>query len=106
MRPVEAAPHNSLHDQVIGGRGYSHTYPEVDLPIRRNIQIDRRKKLLLLIVEGVEITQTPIVGIVFESARYVFVEVITELRAGSKTNPLRNVLPMKRSFESGVDGEI
>ena len=52
VRPVESSPHNSLHDEVIGSGCRSYAHAEVNLPVGRDIQIDRRKKLLLLIVES------------------------------------------------------
>src|ERR1035438_7753535 len=38
VRPVEASAHNSLYDQMIGGRGRSYAYTEVDLPVRETFR--------------------------------------------------------------------
>src|SRR5271170_1758683 len=94
-RPVEAATHVCLPNPVIGTRGHSDPYTKIDRPIGRDIQIDCRKELLLLVVKRGNIPHTSVVAIVFEAAGDVLIEPIAKLRAGSKTNTLRDVLPTK-----------
>lgn len=78
MRPIEPSPDDAFHDQMIGAGRCSPADPEVDLPVRRNIQINRRKKLLLLIVERKYIRDGPVSSVVFQPSRDVFVEVVAE----------------------------
>ena len=55
LAPVEAPPENALHNQVIGRRGWAHADADVDLPLRRHVQIGDREDLLLLVVQRVEV---------------------------------------------------
>src|SRR5690348_8403254 len=52
MAPVEAAAENAFDDQVIGRGSWPHTDAEVNLPLRRDVQIGDREDLLLLIVQA------------------------------------------------------
>jgi len=45
---IKAIPKNHLGDQVVGRTGETHAEAEIDLPLRRYIQIDRRENLMLL----------------------------------------------------------
>ena len=47
MRPRESPAHDAFHDEVIGRASRSPAGSEVELPLRREIDVDGRKKLLL-----------------------------------------------------------
>src|SRR5580698_4453151 len=106
MRPIEAPADNPFYDEVIGARRGADSYTEINLPVRRHVQINRREELLLLIVERIKTTQRSIGGIVFEAAGDVFVEVVTEFGAWRKGYALMHGLSVKRPLESGIHREI
>jgi hypothetical protein len=49
--PGKAPSDNTLDDQVIGGSGCADAHAKVELPLWIQIDVNGRKKLLLLIVE-------------------------------------------------------
>jgi len=51
----EAPANDALQNQMIGGVGYIHSRAEIKLPVRRKIEINRRKDLLRLLGNGIEI---------------------------------------------------
>ena len=53
--PAEAPPNNALHDQMIGRVRNVHARAEINFPIRRQIEVNRRKDLLRLLRNGIEV---------------------------------------------------
>src|ERR1039458_3953979 len=66
--PVKAAADDPFHDPVVGGRGGAYAYSKIDLPLRRHVQIDGRKNLLLLIVQAGDIRDAAVIRVVLDSA--------------------------------------
>ncbi len=66
--PVETPAEDALDDPVIGRRGWSDADAEIDLPLRRDIEIDRRKDLLLLVVQAGDVRDAAVVSVVLESS--------------------------------------
>src|SRR5258708_39683235 len=54
MSPGKPSADDALDDQVVGGSGYAHADAKVDLPLGRDVQIDRRNNLLLLLRDRIE----------------------------------------------------
>jgi len=54
MRPRESPPHNAFHEQMIGRVRHPDTYSKVELPLRTEIDVDRRNDLLLLIAQRIK----------------------------------------------------
>ena len=51
MAPVEAAAEDALDDEVVGRRGGAYAYADVDLPLRRDVEVGDGEDLLLLVVQ-------------------------------------------------------
>ena len=51
LGPGESSSEDAFHGDVIRGTGRSDAHSEVELPLRSEIDVERRKKLLLLISE-------------------------------------------------------
>ena len=51
---LEPVAYDELDDQVIGAAREAETDSEVDLPIRREVQVENGEYLVLLVVPGVE----------------------------------------------------
>src|SRR5271165_232476 len=54
LAPVKPAPDDRLEQHMVGGPRHANPNSEVDLPFRRNVQVERRNELLRLIGEGIE----------------------------------------------------
>src|SRR5271156_2807410 len=106
MRPVKAAGEVCLPDPVVCTGSYSDTHTKIHLPIGREVQINRGKELLLLVMKRGNIAHISIIGVVFESAGDVSGDGVADLRAGSKSKSLRLVLAMKRPFEGRIQCEV
>src|ERR1700728_1856512 len=76
VSPIEAAAENAFHDPVVGGGCRAHAYAKVDLPLRRDIQIDGREELLLLIMQAGNVGDAAVVGVVLKAARDLLGEVV------------------------------
>jgi len=75
--PVEAAADDALDDPVIGGRGWSDAYAEIDLPFRGHVEVDRREELLLLVMQAGDVCDTAVIGVVLKPAADLPGEVLT-----------------------------
>jgi len=51
---IEAISQNHFGNQVVGCARDTDAETEIDLPLRRNIQVNRRKNLVLLLRDGIE----------------------------------------------------
>lgn len=71
MRPGKTPSNNALHDQVIGGVRGTCADAEVKFPLRSEVQINRRKELLLLISKRIESGKRPVGRIVFQPAIFL-----------------------------------
>ena len=61
-------PEDAFHDPVIGGGRWPDAHAEVDLPLRRDVQVDGREDLLLLVVQAGDVRDAAVVGVVLDSA--------------------------------------
>src|SRR5271155_2483964 len=106
MRPIEPPLKDGFHNQMIGTGRHSNAYTEVDLPVRRHIQIYRRKKLLLLIVERKDAGDWPVRSVILQAARNIFVEVIAEFRVRRKLHAIWNAWAVEGALQGRINGEI
>src|SRR5438105_9802411 len=79
---TEAITQDHLRNQMIRAAGHAHTYPKIEFPFGREVQVNRRKDLLLLIAERIETRHGTHRAVVLESARNLGRQVITELEIG------------------------
>src|ERR1039458_2785001 len=93
--PLESSADDGLDQHVVRPASYAHTDSKVDLPLRRNIQIERRHELLRLAGEGREFSDWPQTTVVFKAEGHDLDEVPRDLR-------VRSELPSPSSFGPGV----
>src|SRR5580700_4141708 len=106
MRPGKAPPNNAFNDQVVGGPRGADAHAKVELPLRAEIDVDRRKELLLLIFERVEARERTVRRVVFQSARNLLGEIVTELHVGRKRDALVHALAMPGAVKRGIEREV
>src|SRR5580658_6294861 len=56
---IKAIPENHLGNQVVGCSCEPYTKSKIDLPLRRDVQINRRENLVLLLRNGFEPRHRP-----------------------------------------------
>src|SRR5438132_2927108 len=103
---IETVAENHLRKQVIRRARHAHTQPKIDFPLRREIQIDRRKNLLLLLADGVETRDWTERAVILDSNGNSLGEIVTELEVGREHQPLIYSRTMKRPVKRGIEGEI
>src|SRR5271166_539996 len=106
MRPIESPPEDAFHDQMVSAGGHADSYTEIDLPVRRHIQVYRRKKLLLLVMQRIDVPDWPVGSVILQAARNIFVEVIAEFRIRRKLHAIRNARKIEGPLKSRINGEI
>ena len=67
MTPVEAAPQDGPHDQVICVFSSADADSDIDFPQARHVEIREEKPLMLLIVHGGNSANRSIVCVPFET---------------------------------------
>src|ERR1700733_13125124 len=104
--PGKVAAQNSFDDPVIGTCCGAHPDTDIYLPLGRNIQVGHQEDLLLLIMQRIKRAQAAVVCVVFDTAAYLPVEVVTELHRGRKAHPLFGIGTVPGTFERWVHGPI
>ncbi len=88
MRPGEAAADNAFDDEVIGGSGGAYADTEIELPLRAEVDIDGRKKLLLLVFKRQKIGCRAESAVVFQTTGNFLCDVVAELCIRRKRDSL------------------
>src|SRR5690348_4770891 len=103
---VESVADDRLGYQVIRGAGQAHADTKVNFPFWRKIQVNRRKYLVLLQPNRVEVRSRPDGTVVFNTPGNLLREVIAQLYIGRKNESLVNTGAMKGLVKRGVEREI
>src|SRR5580692_2669762 len=106
MRPGKAPPNNAFNDQVVGGPRGADAHAKVELPLRAEIDVDRRKELLLLIFQRVEAGERTVRRVVFQPARNLLGEIVTDLHVGRKRYSLVHALAVPGAVKCRVEGQV
>src|ERR1017187_7212852 len=104
--PLEPAANDRLHQHVVRPASYAHTDSKVDLPLRRNIQIERGHELLRLARERIEFSDRPQTAVVFQAEGHDLGEVPGNLCVGSELPSPSTFGPGVSLLERRVDGPI
>ena len=83
MRPREPSANNALDDQVVSGGRRPNPDSEIELPLRAEVDVNRGKELLLLLMQRVESSQWAVRGVVLEPSSDLFRKVVTDSPAKS-----------------------
>src|SRR5215469_8961016 len=103
---IEAIAKNHLGDQMIGRVGHAHTEAEIHFPLRRKIQVDRGKQLMLLLTGGKEVGGRTEGAVVLESAGNLLCEIVAEFEVRREGEALMDTLPVKGAIKSRIEGEV
>ncbi len=106
VAPVETAAEDAFDDPVVGGCGWSDADAEVDLPFGRDVQVDGREDLLLLVVEAGDVGDAAVVGVVFNASGNDLGEVPADFGGGREVEAEFDVGTVPCAFERGVDGPV
>src|ERR1700740_3589876 len=87
---IETVAENHFGDEVVGRAGDADAQAEIDFPLGRKVQVNRRKNLVLLQRAGQELRSRPHRTVVFEATGDFFSEVVAELDVGRKHESLAN----------------
>src|SRR6266567_2407572 len=68
----ETTANDHLEDQVIGAACHPDAYPKVELPLRRDIEVDGRKDLMLLFALWIKTAQRSERSVIFKAAIDLF----------------------------------
>src|ERR1700681_2207575 len=91
---------------MVRGARHADAESKIDLPFRREIEVDGRKNLVLLLAEGEEAGYWAGRAVVFESTRDFFGEIVAELEVRRKDHALVDTCTVKGAAERGVEREI
>src|ERR1035438_3037674 len=95
LAPFEPAADDRLHQHVVCPAGYAHADSKIDLPLRRNVQVECRNELLRLARERIEFSDRPQTTAVFQAEGHSVGEGPGDLR-------VRSELPSPFGFGPGV----
>ena len=104
--PVEATAYYALHDQVIVGAGCADADAEIEFPVGRQVQVNRREELLVLVSEGIEIADRAQRAVVFEATRNFLGEVETYLGVRRETPTLILAGAVERLVQRWIEGPV
>src|SRR5207247_2676922 len=103
---IEAIPQDHLGDKMVRAAGHPHTHAEVELPFRREVQVDGRKDLLLLVPQRVEACNRTERAVVFESGGDLGIEIVAELEVGRELESFLDAGSVERPVHVGVERPI
>src|SRR6266404_7651753 len=98
---IETVAENHLRNQVIRRTRHAHTQPKIDFPLGREIQVNRRKNLLLLLADGVETCYRTQRAVILDSSGKFLGEIVTEFEIRREHQPLIYAWAMKRPVKRG-----
>src|ERR1700691_78502 len=81
---IKAITKNHLGNQVVGCSRESYAKSKIDLPLRCDIQINRRENLVLLLRNGIEACHRPDRAVIFQTSRNFRCEIVAEFEIGRK----------------------
>src|SRR4051794_25860685 len=82
-RPVlESVPDDRLYNQPVCTPSHPQSSPKVDLPVGRDVQVDRRKELLFLLRQRVKVADRSQAAVVLQATGNLLRKVVAELHIG------------------------
>src|SRR5438445_886645 len=90
---LKLAAHDQFDQEVIGAVIEAHADSEVAFPLWREVQIDRRHDLLLLLAKSFEPVEASEVAVIFDSGRDLAGNVVADLGVGREFKAARGFRP-------------
>lgn len=103
---VEAVAENHFGNQMIGGMRDADAEAEIDFPLRREIEVDDRKELVLLLACGKKIGGRTNRPVVFESTGDFSRKVVAELEIRRECDSLIDTFTVEGPVKGGIEREI
>src|SRR5438552_13736069 len=91
---------------MVRAASHPHAHAEVELPFRREVQVDSRKDLLLLVPQRVEAGDRTERAVVFEPGGNPGIEIVAELKVRRKLEPFLDAGSVERSVYGGVERPV
>src|SRR6478672_13068777 len=85
---------------------YSPSHSKINFPVRRDIQVNGREKLLLLLRNGIKAADGPQRSVVFQAASNDFGEIVRHLCVGRKFKTLADIITVQGLIDSGIEREV
>src|SRR2546425_6372282 len=103
---VEAVPENQLADEMVGRARDADAKAEIDFPLRRNVEVDGRKNLVLLLAHWVEAGDRPQRAVVFQAAGDFLREVVAEFEIRRKLEAAVDIRAVESAVHRGIERKI
>jgi len=103
---IKAITQNHFGNQVVGRARETDTEAEIDLPLRSDIQINRRENLVLLLRDRIESRDWADRTVIFQTSRDFRSQIVAEFEVRRKDNALLHALTMKGPVQCRVQGPI
>src|SRR5882672_5314516 len=97
----ESASKNQLYHEIIGAAGQPNANPEIELPVRRKVQVERREDLVLLLFPIVEVAGRAEGAVILHPDGNELRDVETDFGAGSEIEAGGGVQAMDGFLEAG-----
>src|SRR5438477_2739583 len=103
MLPTKPAPDYAFDDQMICRAGSADADSEIELPLGRDVQIDRREELLLLLGHGIESGNWAKSAIILQAAAHHLGEIVRDFKIRRELKAHILVLTVDRLFDCRIE---
>ena len=91
---------------MIRAARHSDAHAKVELPLRRDVEIDGWKYLMLLFALGIKTAQRPERSVILKAAIDLFRNRISNFEVGSERKATLRARPVESAFDSRVERDI
>src|SRR5690349_1956040 len=100
---IETVAENHLGKQMIRRARHTNTHAEINFPFGREVQVNRRKDLLLLLADRVETRYRTQRAIILDAPCNLLGEIVAEFEIGRERQPLIYPRAMERPVKRGIE---
>src|SRR5579864_706575 len=104
--PREAASDNALHNEVVCGWREAPADSEVELPLRRKIEVDGGENLVLLLAQRVKFSRGASRAVILDSTGDLLRDVVTDLHGRRESPALVDIQPVQGPFKSRIEAKV
>ena len=95
-----------FQNQMIGVAGHADADAKIKLPIRRNIEVDGRKNLMLLFALRIKTAQRAQRPILFDSGVNLLCDCVSDLKIRGELEASFRTRPLQGALECGIERQI
>src|SRR6266568_8905261 len=103
---LEPPTNDHLDDQMVGVARHAYSDAKVELPIRRHVEINRGKNLLLLVTQGIEVADWTEPAVVLQPANNPFRKRIADLYVRRELKAQLSAGPFQSTLDRRIEREI